>query len=128
MSAPTRRRKAGAYLSIYTTTLLGELAVLSLEAGGAYIRLLCCYWERKTALPDDDKVLAQLSGAGGRWKRIRPELAHLFEIGAGTWRHSHVDHEIAYFAHTSATQRAKVQGRWDRARAAALREAAGASR
>lgn len=116
---PVRRRRAGRYVTFYATSLLGELAGISLEAGGAYTRLLCSYWDRRQPLPDDDRALAQLSGAGARWRRIRQELAHLFVIGEGVWRHLHLDHELEHFAYVSEMQARRVGVRWDRARAAA---------
>lgn len=115
---PIRRRKASGYLSLYADTLLGELAALSLEAGGAYIRLLLVYWQRQGALPDDDRQLSQLSGAGSRWRRIRSDLERLFTIGEGEWRNDYVDDQISFFAAKSAEQRRKVGARWAKARAA----------
>ena len=112
-----RRRKPGGYLPIYATWTLGELAQLSLEARGAYVSLFLQYWVRKSPLPDDDRVLALLSGAGRRWPKLRAELARFFSVGGGLWRHDHVDHEIAYLAYVSSIQTAKVRSRWDRERA-----------
>jgi len=44
---------------------------------GAYIRLLCHCW-LEGSLPDDDRVLAKLSGAGAKWKAMRAVVMRPF--------------------------------------------------
>lgn len=114
---PVKRRKAGGFLSVYTTTALGELAQLQPVAGYAYVRLLYNYWERRGPLPDDDKVLAQLAGVGARWRTVRPDLERFFDIRDGLWHHDEIDHQIEFFRHRSAEQARKVGIRWERERA-----------
>jgi uncharacterized protein YdaU (DUF1376 family) len=122
---PVRRRKGAGFLCLFSDAMLAEFASLSLAARGAYTTLLLIYWETKRALPDDDAHLAQFSGAGRQWRKIRPELERLFVVADGVWHHDHIDHEIAYFQYVSVIQARRVGIRWARERAAKA-EAGGA--
>jgi uncharacterized protein YdaU (DUF1376 family) len=115
---PVRRRKGAGFLCLFTDALLAEFSTLSLPARGAYITLLAHYWEGKAALPDDDRRLARLSGAGAQWRKIRPEIERLFVVADGLWRHEHLDYEIAYLRYVSVLQARRVNIRWARERAA----------
>lgn len=53
---------------------------MTLEAQGAYWRLVCHAWLCETPgfLPDDDETLAALSGAGERWPALRDQVMAAF--------------------------------------------------
>ncbi len=64
-------------------------AELSLEASGAFARILSRSWERHGWLPDSDEVLARVVGVPlARFRdKIRPAIVHLFEVVNGCWEH-----------------------------------------
>lgn len=55
--------------------------VMTLEERGAYIGLLCAAWQADEIgyLPDDDKVLSALCGAGVRWKVLHKNVKNAFD-------------------------------------------------
>lgn len=58
------------YMPLYVNDWLSSprVACMSLEQQGAFVRLLCYCWASGTAsIPNDDKVLARLSGLGEGW-------------------------------------------------------------
>ena len=64
---------------------LARTAGLSVDARAAFINLVNHAWlagnsgETPASVPDDDVVLARISGLGPRWKKIRPEILQFFE-------------------------------------------------
>lgn len=74
----------------YPRELLTSRAVLtmSLDARGAYLLLLCHAWlsEEPGTLPNDDSLLATLSGAGSRWPELREQVARAFDVTEHQWR------------------------------------------
>lgn len=57
------------------------VAIMTPEARGGYILLLCHAWlaERPGYLPDDDQALAALSGLGERWNACRDSIRLAFK-------------------------------------------------
>ena len=68
---------------------------LNTEAKGAYLMLILDYYQTETAPPDDDEVLAAVTGLSiEAWKRHRRVIAPLFEIKDGVWRHTRIEEEM----------------------------------
>ncbi len=64
---------------------------LSTEQHGGYLLLLFHLW-RRGILPDDDVVLAQITGLGiSAWSTARQVLGEFFEIRDGLWHHGRVE-------------------------------------
>ncbi|WP_207796603.1 DUF1376 domain-containing protein [Sphingomonas oleivorans] len=66
------------------------MALASGEAFKAAVTLWCKAWLQIPAasLPNDDRVLAHLSGLGSRWKRLKPMALHGFILcGDDRWYH-----------------------------------------
>jgi len=69
---------------------------LSTLEHGAYLLLIGEYWVSGRPLPDDDATLARLAGTSEReWPRIKPNLAPMFTIEKGEWKHERVENELA---------------------------------
>lgn len=64
------------------------VSLMTPEERGGYMFLLCHAWDSDTPgiLPDDDAVLAQLSGLGKRWAKCRAAIARAFVVDGGRWR------------------------------------------
>jgi Protein of unknown function (DUF1376) len=89
---------------------------LSTEQHGAYLLLLFHLWCRGI-LPDDDVVLAQITGLSiSAWSTARAVLGEFFEIRDGLWHHGRVERERSRIAakQTSNSNKAKLAayGRW----------------
>ncbi len=89
---------------------------LSTEQHGAYLLLLFHLW-RRGILPDDDVVLAQITGLSiSAWSTDRAVLGEFFEIRDGLWHHGRVERERNRIAakQTSNSNKAKLAayGRW----------------
>jgi uncharacterized protein YdaU (DUF1376 family) len=70
---------------------------LSWEGRGALDAMLTETWRRGAPFPDDDEKIAHGIGMHLRtWRRIRPELEPLFELGDGNWRHHLIDRARAH--------------------------------
>lgn len=67
------------YFQFYPQDFISDINVklMSNEARGAYIMLLCHDWI-EGGLPDNERALAILSGAGDRWPEIREQVFVLF--------------------------------------------------
>jgi uncharacterized protein YdaU (DUF1376 family) len=86
-------------LPLYVNDFLGDVKVLALEqlgfphgsvAAWGYTRLWMRSWEEPEpgVLPDDDEILASLSGIGiKRWSRYKPAIARCFDTTSrpGFW-------------------------------------------
>lgn len=65
------------------------------EAVGAYIRLVCNYWERAAPLPAEDRKLAAISGMTTvEWELVKGDVLDLFELRDGSLYHLQIDAEI----------------------------------
>ena len=73
----------------YPRDFLSSRAVLLMtpEERGGYIMLLCHAWlaDEPGVLPNDDSLLAPLSGLGARWSECRAGIARAFTIADTTW-------------------------------------------
>lgn len=64
---------------------------LNTEAKGAYLMLILDYYQTETAPPDDDEVLAAITGLSiETWQRHRRVIAPLFQIRDGVWHHPEI--------------------------------------
>lgn len=84
---------------------------LNTEAKGAYLELMLDYYQTEEGPPDDDEVLATITGLSVEtWKRHRRVIAPLFEIKDQRWTHHRIEQEIldGHLKHTMAVTRAQV--------------------
>jgi hypothetical protein len=95
-----------------------DLAALSTgEEFKAAVTLWCKAWLQVPAasLPDDDRILAHLSGAGPRWKRVKDMALRGFVLCSdGRWYHSVIAEKAAEAWAFRLKQRSKAKGRWDK--------------
>lgn len=95
---------------------------LTTEAKGAYLMLMLDYYEQGESAPDDDDVLAAITGLSlEAWRRHRKVLAPLFQIRDGFWQHDRIEQEMREAEHklSLSTARAVAGGK---ARQANLRQ------
>ena len=115
--------KTDIWMPVYIGDYLADTMHLSTEQHGAYLLLLFHLW-RRGILPDDDVVLAQITGLPiSAWSICRLVLAEFFEIHDGLWHHGRVERERIQVAakQQSNSSRAKLaaSSRWRKAAAAA---------
>jgi uncharacterized protein YdaU (DUF1376 family) len=94
----------------YPRDFLVGCAMLSAEAVGGYIRLLCYQWEHGY-LPDDDEQLARLGGCSGN---AVASIRHKFGIkSAGKLANTRLEEVRAEQSAFSEKQRIKAKKRWE---------------
>lgn len=82
---------ATAWMPLYVGDLMADTQHLSPAEFGAYLLLICHYWQ-KGSLPDNDRQLARVARmTAAEWKEIRPVLATFF---GRKWRHKRIDEEL----------------------------------
>lgn len=87
--------KTDIWMPLYIGDYLADTSRLTTEQHGAYLLLLMDYW-RSGRLPDDDKVLSQISKlSNDAWSNARAMLEQFFSIEDGYWIHSRVEQEMA---------------------------------
>ena len=85
--------KPDAWMPLYVADYRADTVRLSTEQHGAYLLILMDYW-RNGPPPDDDKVLAQITGLSlARWKAHRPVIQGFFAVD-GVWRQKRADKEM----------------------------------
>lgn len=105
------------WMPLDTVRLLDSdlFAVASGEVFKAAVALWCKAWQQVPAasLPDDDRVLAHLSGAGGRWRKIKGEALRGFvRCSDGRLYHPVIaEKALEAWAHRRA-QRERAAKRW----------------
>ncbi|WP_347271651.1 YdaU family protein [Rhizorhabdus histidinilytica] len=112
-------REASAWMPLYVGDYLKDTARLTTEQHGAYLLLILDYWSNG-APPDEDAVLQQITKLDrSGWKRVRPALARMFQIGNGEWRHKRIDKELTSAASNaerrSSKAKAAAEARWGHA-------------
>src|SRR5229473_4934696 len=66
------------WFKLHVAEFWGDAVGMTASQRGAYISLLCYYWEHE-GLPDNDEKLARIGGMQMRdWRRSRPSIAALF--------------------------------------------------
>jgi uncharacterized protein YdaU (DUF1376 family) len=108
--------KPDIWMPVYIGDYLADTMHLSTEQHGAYLLLLFHLW-RRGILPDDDVVLAQVTGLDlHAWSSDRAVLGEFFEIREGLWHHGRVERERLRVAakQRSNSNKAKIaaRGRW----------------
>lgn len=84
----------------------------------AALALWCKAWQQVPAasLPDDDRVLAHLSGTGSRWKKLKPmALRHFVLCSDGRWYHPVIAGKALEAWKHRQKQRDKANRRWGNA-------------
>jgi uncharacterized protein YdaU (DUF1376 family) len=82
------------WLPLYVADYRADTTRLSTEQHGAYLLLIMDYW-RNGSPPNDDRVLAQITGlALARWKAHRPVIQPFFAIEGGKWKHGRIEKEL----------------------------------
>lgn len=112
--------KTDQWFPLYVGDYLADTRRLTTEQHGAYMLLIMDYW-RSGPPPDDDAVLAQITGLTlDRWKEHRPILSRFFQINRGEWRHKRIDAELekAKEVQSSLSDRghAGAEARWAKKR------------
>ena len=102
---------------------LGDSDLMALTTGEEFkaaVVLWCKSWLQVPAasLPNDDRVLAHLSGAGARWKKVRPMALHGWTLCSDNRLYHPVVTEKALEAWKHRQQqRARANKRWGNATA-----------
>ena len=94
---------------------------MSIAEQGAYRNLLDEATLRGGAIPNNERLLAKVSGAGKQWYRYRKVVLKRFVLEADGWHNHVVDREL-----TRCTNKAARQARW-KAKHQAVRERTGVS-
>lgn len=70
------------YLPIWTDAYLADTTHLHTEEHGAYLLLLFSAWRTPDcSLPDDDEILARLTGLSqARWKAMKPTIMAFWKL------------------------------------------------
>ena len=63
---------------------------LTAEEFGAFMRLRCELWLEEQ-LPDDDKLLAEVTGTGKRWPRIKTKVVACLELTEGNYKDAQLE-------------------------------------
>lgn len=112
--------KPDSWLPLYVADYLADTTRLTTEQHGAYLLLIMDYW-RNGPPPDDDAVLAQITGLSSkRWKAHRAAIQVFFTIHEGIWRQKRIDKEISraksVVEQRSEAGRASANKRWGNGR------------
>jgi hypothetical protein len=102
------------------------VALTSGEEFKAAVILWCKCWLQVPAasLPDDDRVLAHLTGAGPRWARVKAQALRGFVLCSdGRWYHPVVAEKAREAWRHRSSQRDKANRRWAKVATAAGSEA-----
>src|SRR2546422_11657227 len=67
---------------------------MTLAQQGAYRNLLDELWLRDGLLPDDDRILAKVSGSAVEWPSVRSSVMQRFYRTTNGWRHETHDEVV----------------------------------
>lgn len=109
------------WMRFFPADYLADTRRLTTEQHGAYLLLLMDSWS-SGALPDDDAVLARVTGLDAEsWARTRPAIAGYFEIADGKWVHARIEqereHAQAYAQASSGRGKKAAAARWGKKKA-----------
>lgn len=90
---------------------------MTLEEQAAYRNLLDEAWLRGGPLPEDDRILAKVSGDAKRWPHIRPAVMRRFTKTADGWHNETLD-EVLQQSSKRLTKQRNYRARLKRARQA----------
>jgi uncharacterized protein YdaU (DUF1376 family) len=83
------------WFKMYGSAFLVDTIRLSTEQKGAYLMLILDYYDKEAPPPDDDGVLASITGLPlERWQGHRRMLEPFFAIEGGVWRHARCEEEL----------------------------------
>lgn len=108
--------KIDSWLPLYVADYRADTTRLTTEQHGAYLLIIMDYW-RNGPPPDDDGVLAQISGLPiDRWKRHRPTIQRFFVLRDGVWTQKRIEQELAKAQRNNAQKseagRVSARKRW----------------
>ena len=99
------------FIKLYTGDYRRLTIALPPAEKGAFMDLVLCFWDTGKAIPDDDKLLARITGCGVReWQGMKPSLIEAcFEVRDGKWRHPFFEliREKAASVHAKNVERAR---------------------
>lgn len=103
-------------LPLFTDAYLADTRHLTTEEHGAYLLLMMEAWRRPDCnLPDDDRLLARLSGLSvERWAEVRNIIMAFWQRDGRrkTWTQKRLVKERVFVAQKSSSQRDKAVKRW----------------
>ncbi|APH54882.1 putative cytosolic protein [Granulibacter bethesdensis] len=105
---------------------LADSDMVALSSGDEFkaaLLLILKSWTQRPAgsLPDDDRVLARLSGAGNRWPRLRSMALHGWQRCAdGRLYHAVVAEKACQAWAMRLAQRSRARARWEKHASSAL--------
>lgn len=106
------------HLPMFTDAYLADTRHLTTEEHGAYLLLLMEAWRRpECCLPDDDVLLARLSGLPAqRWAEVKPVVMSFWKRDGRrkVWTQKRLSKERGYVSQKSQSQRDKATKRWDK--------------
>lgn len=106
-------------IPIWTDSYLADTRHLSTEQHGAYLLLLMEAWRRPAcSLPDDDSILARLSGLGDRWTQNRETVMAFWSHDGRRkeWTQKRLLKERDYVASKRRSQRDNAAKRWNKSK------------
>ena len=90
-------RKPDSFMPLWIGDYMKDTMMLTTVQHGAYILLLCAYWSRGGALPDDDDALAAITRMSQcDWLATRKILGTkpFFRVENGYWHQKRADEEL----------------------------------
>jgi uncharacterized protein YdaU (DUF1376 family) len=105
-------------LPLWTDAYLADTRHLSTVEHGAYLLLLIEAWRRPScSLPDDDALLARLTGLSAEaWAEAKPVVMAFWKRDgrSATWRQKRLSAERGYVADRAQLQRDRIAKRWNK--------------
>ncbi|HEX7720474.1 MAG TPA: DUF1376 domain-containing protein [Woeseiaceae bacterium] len=85
------------FMPFYVADYLADTGHLTTAEHGAYMLLLCAYWQKGGPLPNDDKLLARYARmTAPAWKRAKPVVLDFFDVTTSEIIQSRVEHELEH--------------------------------
>lgn len=109
------------YMPFYPSDYLSDTQHLTTVEHGAYLLLIFNYWQRGSALPDDNRRLAGIAKLPlDQWLDVRVALEDFFVILDGYWQHIRIEKEFAKVK--NASKKASLAGKASAAKRQKLKE------
>ena len=97
------------WMPFYPADYLKDTNRLSLAEHGAYLLLICEYWQQGELPNDEDELRRIARMTEGEWRKSRNALRRLFLDG---WKHKRIDKELTKARELSEKKRANARKRW----------------
>lgn len=81
------------YMQFYIADYIGDTLHLSVEQHGAYILIICAYWQTQKP-PKESSLPAIVRMSSEQWKEHRDIMSEFFDIKDGAWHHRRIDTEL----------------------------------